>query len=53
MRVDVGRVPGVETNIVGVLEEWERGGFVKNPVLPFGTAEGHGAEDYLGDFEAR
>lgn len=47
-----GCVPGVEADVVGVLEEGESGGFGEDPGLPVGRAEGHGAEDYFGDFEA-
>ena len=50
--VHVCCVPGVQADFVGVLEEGEGGGFVEDPFLPVGGAEGHGAQDDFGDFEA-
>ena len=39
--VDVGRVPGVDADVVGVFEEGERLGFVEDPGLPVGGAVAH------------
>lgn len=39
--VDVGRVPGANADLVGILEQWERFFLVQDPALPIWCPIGH------------
>ena len=47
------RVPGVNPALVRMLDQRERFVLVQHPVLPLLRAIRHGAQDDLGDLEAR
>lgn len=53
MGVDIGGVPGVQSHIIRMLEEGQRGSLVQDPVLPFGASEGHAAKNDFGDLQPR
>lgn len=46
-------IPGVDTTLVGVLNQRKRLVLVENPVLPVLGTVGHGTQDDLGDLETR
>ena len=50
--IHVGRVPGGDAGLVGVLEERQRGLLIQHPVLPFRRAVAHAPDNDLGDLEA-
>lgn len=46
------RIPGVNTQLVGMFDQRKRIFLIENPVLPLLTSVTHSSQDDLGDLEA-